>query len=139
MSDGMIVGLCFLLVSVVLGLVDIVCVSLQKKKRIGCNVQVEARIVDSLRYYRRGADGNEHFYYAVYEYQYNGLVYRSESKYGTNACPKVGKQRTIYLNPNNPEEYIEKRFLSYLHIVILSAISGIFGIIGLLLVLAGLF
>lgn len=138
MSDGMIVGLCFLLVGVVFGLVDVICISLQKKKRIGFNVQVEARIVDALRYYRRCSGSNEHFYYAVYEYQHNGLVYRSESKYGTNARPKVGNYRTIYLNPYNPEEYFEKRFMSYLHIVILSAISGIFGIIGLLIVLAGI-
>lgn len=58
-------------------------------------------------------DGPKHYYYAVYEYQYNGVTYNNESKAGTNGCPKIGKLRTIYLNPENPEEYIEKRFLTY--------------------------
>ena len=139
MSDGMIVGLDFLLIGVVFGLADFICIYLLKKKRIGFNVQVEARIVEVLVYHRRGEGCPEHFYYAVYEYWYNGLVYRSESKYGTSVRPKVGNYRTLYLNPYNPEEYFEKRFMSYLHIVILSAISGIFGMIGLLIVLAGIF
>lgn len=135
MSDGMIVGVIFLIIGVVLALIDMVFIILYKKKRKQCSEEVTATIVETLRYRKQGADGPEHYYYAVYEYQYNGVSYKSQSGLGTNGCPKVGKQRTIYLNPKNPNEYIEKRFLTYLHIVLVTAISGLFSLIGLILVL----
>lgn len=137
MSDGILVGVIFLIIGAVFASIDVIFVVLHKKKRKSCSVEVEATIVEALRYRKRGVDGPEHFYYAVYEYQYNGVTYNNESKMGTNGRPKIGKLRTIYLNPNNPEEYVEKRFLTYLHIVIVTGISGLFGFIGLILILAG--
>ncbi len=137
MSDGMLVGVVFLIIGVVLASIAVILVVFHKKKRKRCSEEVVATIVEALRYRKRGVDGPEHFYYAVYEYQYNGVTYNNESKMGTSGRPKIGKLRTIYLNPNNPEEYIEKRFLTYLHIVIVTSISGLFGFIGLVLILAG--
>ena len=138
MSDGMLVGVVILIIGVIFALIDIIMVILHKKKRKLCSVEVEATVAEVLRYWKRGADGPEHFYNAVYEYEYNGVKYSSESKMGTNAPPKVGKKRTIYLNPHNPKEYIEKRFLTYLHIVIVTGIGGLFGFIGLILILTGI-
>ncbi len=139
MSDGMLVGVVFLIIGVVLTSIDVIFIILHKKKRKRCSVEIVATIVETLRYWKRGGDGPEHYYYAVYEYQYNGVTYNNESKMGTNGCPKIGKLRTIYLNPENPEEYIEKRFLTYLHIVVVTVISGVFSFIGLMLILAGIF
>lgn len=139
MSDGMLVGVGFLIIGVVLTSIDVIFIILHKKKRKRCSVEIVATIVETLRYRKRGGDGPEHYYYAVYEYQYNGVTYNNESKMGTNGCPKIGKLRTIYLNPENPEEYIEKRFLTYLHIVVVTVISGVFSFIGLMLILAGIF
>lgn len=139
MSDGMIVGVIFLIIGVVLFLIDAIFVAFYKKKRKRCCVEIVATIVDALRYRKQGADGPEHYYYAVYEYQYNGVTYNNESKMGTNGRPKLGKLRTIYLNPEKPEEYVEKRFLTYLHIVIVTAISVFFSFIGLILFLAEFF
>lgn len=138
MSDGMIVGIIFFIIGVVLALIGIIFGILHKKKRKRCSVEIIATIVETLRCRKQTGDGPEHYYYAVYEYQYNGVTYKNESKIGTNGCPKIGKLRTIYLNPESPEEYIEKRFLTYLHIVIVAAISGIFSFVGLILILAGI-
>lgn len=137
MSDGMLVGIVFLIIGVVFASIDVIFVVFHKKRRKRCSEEVVATIVEALRYRKRGVDGPEHFYYAVYEYQYNGVTYSNESKMGTNGRPKVGNQRTIYLNPHNPEEYVEKRFLTYLHIVIVTGMSGLFGFIGFMLILAG--
>lgn len=139
MSDGMLVGVVFLLLGVVLTAINVIFVIFHKKKRKRCSVEIVATIVETLRYRKLGGNGHEHYYYAVYEYQYNGVTYKNKSKMGTNGCPKVGKLRTIYLNPENPEEYIEKRFLTYLHIVIMTVISGIFSFVGLMLILAAIF
>ncbi len=138
MSERMIVGVLFLIIALVLALIDIIFLVFHKKKCKLCSVEIVATIVEAFRYRKQAVDGPEHYYYAVYEYQYNGVTYRNESKIGTNGCPKIGKQRTIYLNPESPEEYIEKRFLTYLHIVIVTVLGGVFSLVGLLLILAGI-
>ena len=139
MSDGMLVGVVFLLLGVVLTAINVIFVIFHKKKRKRCSVEIVATIVETLRYRKLGGNGHEHYYYAVYEYQYNGVTYNSDSKMGTSGRPKIGKLRTIYLNPENPEEYIEKRFLTYLHIVILTIMSSVFSFVGLIIILAGIF
>ena len=138
MSEGMIVGLVFFIIGVVFALVATILVILHKKKRKCYNMEVQATIVET-KLYRKKLGGVERFYYPVYEYQYKGVTYQNESNLGTNGRPKVGKVRKIYLNPENPEEYIEKRFLTYLHIVIVTAISVVFGFVGLMILLAGMF
>lgn len=139
MSDGMIVGVVFFIIGVVVSLIDVIFVIFHKKKRKRCSVEIVATIVKILRSRRIGESGHKHYYYAVYEYQYNGVTYNSDSKMGTSGRPKIGKLRTIYLNPENPEEYIEKRFLTYLHIVILTIMSSVFSFVGLIIILAGIF
>ena len=135
MSDEMILGLIFFIIGLVIGLVDAILIVLHKKKRKCYNAKVEATIVEVMSYRNRMADGIKTFHYAVYEYVYNGMTYTSQSKFGTSACPKIGKKRTLFLNPENPEQYIEKRFMTYLVNVILSCMCVFWSIIGLVFML----
>ena len=135
MSDEMILGLIFFIIGLVIGLVDVILIILHKKKRKCCSVEVESTMVEA-KFYKVGVTADrERFYYAVYEYEYNGMTYTSQSKFGTSACPKIGKKRTLFLNPANPEQYIEKRFMTYLATVILSCMCVFWSIIGLVFML----
>lgn len=135
----MIVGISFLAMGLVFLLIDVIFIVLHKKKRENCKEKISATIVDALLYEKRGVDGLEHYYYAVYEYQYHGVTYKSKSNVGTSMPPRIGNQRILYVNADNPEEYVEKRFLSYLPIVILTAMVAVFMPIGIMLVLIEIF
>lgn len=139
MSDGMIVSLCFLGMGFIMALIDVICIMFHKKKRKRCSVETEATIVEDVCY-REGLTGSrEYYHYAIYEYQYNGITYKNRSKMGTSMPAKVGKRRTLYLNPENPEDYLEKRFLSYLHITIVTIMASIMSLIGMICVVCEIF
>ena len=135
MSDEMVLGLVFFIIGLVIALVDVIFIILHKKKRKCCSVEVEATIVKVMSFRNRMEDGIKTFHYAVYEYVYNGMTYSSQSKFGTSRCPKIGKKRILFLNPENPEQYIEKRFMTYLATVILSMMCIFWSLLGLLFML----
>ena len=135
MSDEMILGLIFFIIGLILGLVDVILIILHKKKKKCYSAKVEATIVEAKLYKVGVTADRDRFYYSVYEYVYNGMTYTSQSKFGTSACPKIGKKRTLFLNPENPEQYIEKRFMTYLANVILSCMCVFWSLIGLVFML----
>ena len=138
MSDGMIIGLCLLGTSLILALADMICIIVCRNKRKRCRVESEATVVDEVCRRTLQDDETRYYYCPVYEYWYNGVTYKNESRVGTSAHPEIGKRRMIYINPDNPEELMENGVLMYLHIIIVTVIAGIFGLAGLICFLSGI-
>lgn len=72
-------------------------------KRRKCKAIVEAEVVD---YKETTLADNETLAFAcVYQYEYNGKYYVSESqKYSSRIIPKVGEKTELMINPKNPQE-----------------------------------
>ena len=51
---------------------------------------------------------NRKTYALIYKYSVNNKVYTVTTEYGTSNIPPIGSQKTIYYNPNNPQEAIIK-------------------------------
>lgn len=81
------------------------------KKRITCSKKVTADIIGTNNQ-RNSSGGN--MYKAVYEYYFNGMLYRTESKVSTAKAPKTNRKTTLRINPNNPDEIFDKSFILFL-------------------------
>lgn len=138
MSDDVIVGIVFSGVAVLFFIIGLVLLKFYKKKRQRCSETVTGTIVTMSK--ERGRSETSPTAYAnyhcgIYEYEWNGNTYYAHSTVETTARPKLGKQMVLYVNPENPEEILEKRFVSIMPMVIMFALSGLCLLIGLLLII----
>ncbi|MBE6862762.1 MAG: DUF3592 domain-containing protein [Ruminococcus sp.] len=84
----------------------------RKKKQMRCTYKTTAIINDIDRFGR--SYNNRRRNYGVYEYEYNGTVYRKRSYVGTSLSPEIGRMRDAYVNPEKPEECIIEGWVSAL-------------------------
>lgn len=106
----------------------IIPIYMKKVREKYCTLPVKGVIADVYR--KRSSDRNHHnihyVYAPVYEYFYNGTLYRKESNVYTNYEKfDIGSEVTVFLNPSNPDDYYVKRSGE-------TAINLIFGIIFLI-------
>ena len=75
-----------------------------KNKKARCTVPVNAVVVDLI--YVRAKTGGHRSYAPLYEYNFNGVIYREREKIATNVgLPQVGSQMTIYVNEKDPTDF----------------------------------
>ena len=114
-------------------IVGLILLKFYKKKRRRCSVEVIGTIVSMASERGRSMTGPEGrevtFHQGVYEYEVNGEMYYSPSTVQTTARPKFGKQRVLFVNPDNPNEIIEKRFITYLPTGLMFLLCGIMWLI----------
>lgn len=118
----LILGIVFLIVSLVVN------ISFQKKKE-KCTQGVEATIVDMNKMERTetGNDAPYISYFPVYEYEYEGKIYRKGSNVGNNKNSfEIGKKVQIYIDPENPEVIYEDSSIPKLIVRIFGGIGIVF-------------
>lgn len=122
MSDNIILIIVFFVIGIVMFAIGSIFYIFYKKKRNRCSVEVIGTVVDMASQRGRSMNGSSGrevtFHQAVYEYEVRGEKYYSPSTVESTARPKYGKQRVLFVNPDNPNEIIEKRFVSYIGMVI---------------------
>ena len=98
-------------------------ISFQKRGQ-ECTQIVDATIVD-LNKMERSDDGSTFVsYFPIYEYQYNGKVYRSGSNVGNLKSKfEIGRKVQIYINPQKPEKIYENSNVPKLIVRIFPIIS----------------
>lgn len=100
-----------------------------------CNVQIDAKVVDykeETHSDMNGSGPSYTAYYPIYEYNYNGIPYRRCSGVGNKKDSfHVGEIKKIYVNPINPEEIYDGD-------EIVGIVKNVFGIIGVILTIAGI-
>lgn len=118
MDDNLILILFLFAIGLIMLIVGLILLKFYKKKRKRCSIEVTGTVVDMADRKGRSMTGPEGrevtFHQGVYEYEVNGEIYYSPSTVQTTARPKFGKQRILFVNPDNPNEIIEKRFITYL-------------------------
>lgn len=89
------------------------------RKRIHCSQKVTADVIEAKQqFHSKGA-----MYNAVYEYYFDGKLYRTESRVSTAKSPKANRKVTLRINPNNPREILDT---SYIGMFVLLLILGLF-------------
>ena len=120
-------------IGLILLIVALILLKFYKKKRSRCSLEVTGTVVDMASHRGRsmtGPQGQERtFHQGVYEYEVNGELYYSPSTVESTARPKFGKQRTLFVNPDNPNEIIEKRFITYLPTGLMFLLCGVMWLI----------
>ena len=118
MDDNLFLILYLFVLGLGLFIAGVILLKFYKKKRRRCSVEVIGTVVSMASEKGRsmtGPHGQERtFHQGVYEYEVNGEMYYSPSTVQTTARPKFGKQRVLFVNPDQPNEIIEKRFITYL-------------------------
>ena len=100
-------------VCLLVGIVD----PLLRKGR--CSETVSAVVVANKRH-RQQKHYNRYWYKPIYEYTYNGEVYRVLSKNESSTAPyEIGSEIMLNINPNKPKQFFGKGELSIIKIVIL--------------------
>ena len=111
----------------------------RKVKEKRCTLPVQGIIADLNRRWSRGSNGRRgHYVYApVYEYFYNGVLYRQESNTYTNYENfEIGTEVTVFLNPSDPNDYYVKRsqtvtvILGIMFLVMASACIAVYVLTG---------
>lgn len=129
MNDNLFLILYLFAMGLILLIVGLILLKFYKKKRNRCSLEVTGTVVDMASERGRSMTGPEGrevtFHQGVYEYEVNGEMYYSPSTVQTTARPKFGKQRTLFVNPENPNEIIEKRFITYLPTGLMFLLCGV--------------
>lgn len=84
----------------------------RKVKEKRCTLPVRGIIAGVNRRWSRGSRGHRgrYVYAPIYEYIYNGVLYRKESNVYTNyESFDIGSEVTVFLNPSDPDDYYVKR------------------------------
>ena len=129
MNEGFIILICFAIFMFLIGFI-LNMVSRHRKK--GRTYKVTGEIYDpngAVSYSFKQDDPHvmKTFHHGMYVYQYQGVSYTAISTIGTTKRPKPGKKTTIYINPDNPEDYIMDCWLYNL-------LTGMFYALGVLFV-----
>ena len=105
---GFFIGLCVIVFPIISYLID--CKT--------CTEEVDAVVIDLIP-----SKGSEHRTYTpLYRYRYNGKDYEvHNSSYSNSGNPHIDEQRTLYIDPNDPETFFDKK----------RARSGIFTFFGI--------
>ncbi len=100
-----VVGVCF--VGIIFCGVGIIFSVSQKNKKKDCTQPVSAIIVEIKRSHYTSMDKREtSAWFPVYEYYVNGNKFRKTSNIGgSENAFSVGQKLTLYLNPENPEQF----------------------------------
>ena len=136
MSEALSVALMFCGMGVIILLIGVVFLIFYKKKRKRCSETVVATIVNIASQKGRSMSEtarNVNYHYGIYEYQFNGVTYHNSSMVGTTANPKLGKERVLFVNPDDPNDIMEKRFAIMLPMVICFAVGLFWSLLGILI------
>ncbi len=108
--------------------------------------KVNARIIGKQKVNsNQNSRNNMDVYASVYEYMYGGKYYNTVSKFGSSINnDQIGAYKTIYVNPDNPEDIYELnvgKVLSTIGIIVgiifvIAAISALIMCIGLILTIS---
>ena len=116
-------------------LIGVIFTVIIRKNRKRCSYKVIGVISGSREATSYSHDSDIHgyrtYHHGDYEYQYQGNSYYAISTIGTTARPKQGKKTTIYINPDNPEDYAIDTRLYTLLASIFYAIGAILFIIAI--------
>lgn len=136
MSENVILVLGFFGIGVVMLLIGLVFLIYYKKKRKRCSETVVATIVNAATQKSRSvyqSSRTVNYQYGIYEYQFKGVTYHASSTVETTANPKIGKERVLFVNPDDPNEIMEKRFATILLMVISFAMALLFFLLSILI------
>ncbi len=105
---NMLFGFLFAAVFLVVGLILLVAIpSYMDKKHASCTQPVSGRIVDMVKEYMEIHRTPN--YAPVFEYVYNGVVYREKSVLNYSKKPTIGEERILMIDPNNPEKWFDPK------------------------------
>lgn len=115
MSDsGLIILIVSLATLIFLGVALILLVVVpthMKHKNAVCRQPVPARIVGFRKVYIEGHSpghpGRAPSYAIIYEFMFNGQTYSKETSYVTSKKPTIGEVRTLMINPDNMEQFVD--------------------------------
>lgn len=92
-------------VGLILLVVGILMIVFGFRKKDRCVYRSKAVISDVIEHKRTKKDGTEKIAYeAVYRYEYGEETFIKESNVSKAKKPKLGKKKTVYINPNKPKE-----------------------------------
>ena len=91
-----------LMIGIVMVLAGTIICIVRKKCRKQCSIKVTGVCADSQHFCSIGDTTAHNF--GVYEYQYQGKTYYKTSLVGTTGAPPIGKKKTLYINPDKPED-----------------------------------
>lgn len=120
MSDsGLIILIVSLATLIFLGVALILLVVVpthMKHKNAVCRQPVPARIVGFRKVYLTkhssymhspNIPGKAPSYTLIYEFMFNGQTYSKETSYVTSKKPTIGEVRTLMINPDNMEQFVD--------------------------------
>lgn len=112
-------------------LVGILMIVLRSKKKDRCALRCKGKICDVKTYHGSGKEKDLH--HAIYEYEYDGKTYTHESNVASSKMPKVGKEVTIYINPEKPKEYYMKSFSRTFANILVTGLGVVFIVLTIIL------
>lgn len=136
-SDVLIGVLVLILCAFIVILPGMIIMHFEGKKRKKCTYEVTGVSKSALR----SKSPVEHsgigsrYYTRIYEYQYQGNIYEAISRVSTTGLARKEKRKKIYINPNNPEEYLIDHGLCVLIAGILYAIGVILIIVAIVVII----
>ncbi len=138
-NNPKIVGIAFIIFSVIFGIIGILVMMLPKFKSQKCTETVFAEVVENLTEHdRHSHTGSSVLYRPVFAFTYKGENYHIESN--TSANPPafdIGEKVKLKIDPDDPSNIYAPADRTYGFIgIIFLFISGIFLIIGILLVIS---
>lgn len=85
------------------------------RKRTRCTQKVTAYIIED----ENQQTSNGTMYKSIYEYYYNGQIFRTASNVLTSTKTKGQETVNLRINPNNPQEVLDKKYVSFFCIILL--------------------
>ncbi len=125
----LIVGLIFAVLGIVFSVIGGAVLYSSKQSEKNCTFETKGTVVELVEKRSRNKHGTSTTYAPVFEYEYNGKVYKYESKLATSPKPfEVGDKVTVMVDPDDPKEiyvpeYKTVRIFSY---VFLGVGGGLF-------------
>ena len=131
-----VIAVVFFIVAVFLFAVMFICVRTMRKEYEKCTEQVEAVVVQNVLTNKQSGKGTT--FYAEFEYEYNGTVYKSMSRSGQKPAKySVGQKVTLHIDPNDPSTFYDEKEDTLVMIVI-SSIAGVFLLLAVIFTAASL-
>lgn len=135
-SDVLIGVLILILCAFIVILPGMIIMHFEGKKRKKCSYEVIGVSKSALRSksaVQHSGIGST-YYTRIYEYQYQGNIYEAISRVSTTGLSSKVKKKKIFINPNNPEEYLIDHGVYVLIAGILFAIGAILIIVAIILI-----
>lgn len=129
------ISLIILLIGIVMVTVGAFIVFFRKKRKKRCSCKVIGILTDSQHFHAYGDGSAQNF--GVYEYQYQGQTYYKTSLVGTTGRPQAGKKKTLYINPDNPQDCIIDAWGSALGAGVFFLIGFAFIVVSVVLITIG--